>query len=80
MSMLNAQREHVIRQEEERCELSRRWRMEAEEDAQRFHEEEAAKRQRSFDLRRQFDEERREQMAIAKKNFQERQKVRLLKS
>eukprot|EP00435_Cladocopium_sp_Y103_P058440 s1296_g20.t1 len=77
MSMLNAQRERTLQAEGERRELLRRWRMEAEEDAQRFHEEEAAKKQRTFETRRQFDEERREQMAIAKQRQEERQKASL---
>mgnify|MGYP002803421165 FL=1 len=75
MSMLNAQREQTLQAEGERRDMLRRWRLEAEEDAQRFHQEEAAKKQRTFETRRQFDEERREQMAAAKRQQEERQKA-----
>eukprot|EP00441_Pelagodinium_beii_P023665 CAMPEP_0197664788 /NCGR_PEP_ID=MMETSP1338-20131121/58850_1 /TAXON_ID=43686 ORGANISM="Pelagodinium beii, Strain RCC1491" /NCGR_SAMPLE_ID=MMETSP1338 /ASSEMBLY_ACC=CAM_ASM_000754 /LENGTH=477 /DNA_ID=CAMNT_0043243499 /DNA_START=25 /DNA_END=1454 /DNA_ORIENTATION=- len=69
---LNAQRDRRIAEKDEHHQLWKRWRVEIEADAQRYHEEEESKRQRQIEVRRQFDEERRKQLDIARK-MKERQ-------
>eukprot|EP00439_Symbiodinium_sp_Y106_P070143 s434_g12.t1 len=57
LAELEDQRQQLLKAKEERRQLRQRWREEAEADAQRFHAEEAAKKQRVFEVRRQFDED-----------------------
>lgn len=75
LAELEAQRQQLLKAKEERRELRQRWREEAEADAQRFHAEEAAKKQRVFEVRRQFDEERRQAMEEERRRQEARQKA-----